>query len=110
MKKEESKMTPKRIAAIVALVLLALLYIVTFFVALFAPVDKGNLFAACLMATIAVPLLAWIYIWLYGQMTGKKTMADLNLMQTGEDALDDQETSEEEAEEMPVANAEDTVE
>ncbi|MBQ7359106.1 MAG: hypothetical protein IJW63_03305 [Lachnospiraceae bacterium] len=110
MKKEESKMTPKRIAAIVALVLLALLYIVTFFVALFAPVDKGNLFAACLMATIAVPLLAWIYIWLYGQMTGKKTMADLNLMQTGEDALDGQETGEEEAEEMPVTNAEDTVE
>ena len=96
MKKKDSKMTPKRIAAIVALVLLALLYIVTFFVALFAPVDKGNLFAACLMATIAVPLLAWIYIWLYGQMTGKKTMADLNLMQT--DALENQETEGDEQE------------
>lgn len=95
MKKENSKMTPKRIAAIAALVLLVLLYVVTFFVALFAPVDKGNLFAACLMATIAVPLLAWIYIWLYGQMTGKKTMADLNLMQ-GEDAdVTDAETSDE---------------
>lgn len=95
MKKENSKMTPKRMAAIVALVLLVLLYVVTFFVALFAPVDKGNLFAACLMATIAVPLLAWIYIWLYGQMTGKKTMADLNLMQ-GEDAdVTDAETSDE---------------
>ena len=93
MKKENSKMTPKRMAAIVALVLLVLLYVVTFFVALFAPVDKGNLFAACLMATIAVPLLAWIYIWLYGQMTGKRTMADLNLMQ-GEDAdVTDAETS-----------------
>lgn len=84
MKKSNSKMTPKRIAAIVALVLLAILYIATFFAALFAPVDRGNLFAACLMATIAVPLLAWIYIWLYGQMTGKKTMADLNLMQDPE--------------------------
>ena len=93
MKKDNSKMTPKRMAAIVALVLLVLLYVVTFFVALFAPVDKGNLFAACLMATIAVPLLAWIYIWLYGQMTGKRTMADLNLMQ-GEDAdVTDAETS-----------------
>ena len=95
MKKENSKMTPKRMAAIVALVLLVLLYVVTFFVALFAPVGKGNLFAACLMATIAVPLLAWIYIWLYGQMTGKRTMADLNLMQ-GEDAdVTDAETSDE---------------
>ena len=102
MKKEDSKMTPKRIAAIVALVLLALLYIVTFFVALFAPVDKGNLFAACLMATIAVPLLAWIYIWLYGQMTGKKTIADLNLMQTGEDAFVDSESDVEVTEEKPA--------
>ena len=88
--KGNSKMTPKRIAAIVALVLLVGLYVVSFFVALFAPVDKGNLFAACLLATVAVPLLAWIYIWLYGQMTGKKTIADLNLMQSGEESASEE--------------------
>lgn len=82
--KEKQKMTPKRIAAIVALVLLAALYIGTFVVALVYPPGAGNLFGLCLMATIAVPLLAWIYIWLYGQMTGKKTIADLNLLQDPE--------------------------
>ncbi len=107
MKKESSKMTPKRIAAIVALVLLGLLYIGTFFVALFAPVDKGNLFAACLMATIAVPLLAWIYIWLYGQMTGKKTIADLNLMQTDEETS---ATEDEPFEETHMTEADETSE
>lgn len=84
----KKKMTPKRIAAIVALVFLAVLYIGTFVVALVYPPGAGNLFGVCLMATIAVPLLAWIYIWLYGQMTGKKTMADLNLMQDPEDVQD----------------------
>lgn len=78
------KWTPKRIAAIAALVLLVSLYIVTFIVALVYPPGAGNLFGVCLMATIAVPLLAWIYIWLYGQMTGKKTMADLNILQSDE--------------------------
>lgn len=100
MKNENSKMNPKRIAALVAVILLVALYVVTLFVAIFAPTEGNNLFAVCLMATVAVPLLAWIYIWLYGQMTGKKTMADLDLLQTGEDALDDMaEAAEAEAEE-----------
>ena len=78
---KQKKWTPKRIAAIVALALLALLYLVTFVVALVSPAGAGSLFGVCLMATIAVPILAWIYLWLYGQITGKRTMADLNLMQ-----------------------------
>lgn len=86
--------TPKRIAAWVAIVLLAGLYIVTFVVALVYPPGAGNLFGACLMATVAVPLLAWIYIWLYGQMTGKKTIADLNLMQDPEEAAGKTEEAE----------------
>jgi len=83
-------MTPKRIAALIAVILLIGLYIVTFFVALFAPAQGSNLFAVCLMATIAVPLLAWIYIWLYGQMTGKKTMADLNILQGDEELAENE--------------------
>lgn len=83
-------MTPKRIAALIAVILLVGLYIVTFFVALFAPAQGSNLFAVCLMATIAVPLLAWIYIWLYGQMTGKKTMADLNILQGDEELAENE--------------------
>lgn len=95
-KEKKGKTTPKRIAAIVALVLLAALYIVTFLVALFYPPGAGNLFGVCLMATIAVPLLAWIYIWLYGQTTGKETIADLNLMQGGAEDEEKSEAAEEE--------------
>ena len=99
---KKGKMTPKRIAAIVALILLAALYVTTFVVALVYPPGAGNLFGVCLMATIAVPLLAWVYIWLYGQTTGKKTIADLNLMQGGPEAEKkpdvDEETSEAEQE------------
>lgn len=97
--------TPKRIAAWVAIVLLVGLYIVTFVVALVYPPGAGNLFGACLMATVAVPLLAWIYIWLYGQMTGKKTIADLNLMQDPEEAAG--KTEEPEEAEPEEADAED---
>ncbi len=95
MKKENSKMNPKRLAALLAVILLVGLYIVTFFVALFAPTEGSNLFAICLMATIAVPLLAWIYIWLYGQMTGRKTIADLDLMQSeAEESAEEAESEE----------------
>lgn len=100
--------TPKRIAAWVAIVLLVGLYIVTFVVALVYPPGAGNLFGACLMATVAVPLLAWIYIWLYGQMTGKKTIADLNLMQDpGEAAGKTEEADAEYADAEDAEGAED---
>ena len=37
---------------------------------------SDQLFAACLMATIGLPILLWIYIWVYGKYTGKHTLAD----------------------------------
>lgn len=86
--KEIKKNTHKRIAAWVAIILLLGLYIVTFIVALVFPEGGEKLFGVCLMATMAIPILAWIYIWLYGQMTGKKTIADLNLMQDPGDEVE----------------------
>ncbi len=83
---KKTKWTAKRIAALVAVVLLVALYLVTFFVAVFAPVESGKIFAVCLMGTVAIPLLAWVYIWMYGKMTGKETIADLKILQTGNSA------------------------
>lgn len=85
---KKTKWTAKRIAALTAVVLLVALYVVTFLVAVFVPVESGNIFAVCLMGTIAIPLLAWIYIWMYGKMTGKETIADLKILQTGIEAED----------------------
>lgn len=83
---KKTKWTAKRIAALTAVVFLVALYLVTFFVAVFAPAESGDVFAVCLMGTVAIPLLAWIYIWMYGKMTGKETIADLKILQTGSEA------------------------
>jgi cytochrome bd-type quinol oxidase subunit 2 len=65
------KSTPKRIAAVIGICLLVLLYIAALLAAIFDSTSSGSLFKACLFATIAVPLLIWIYTWLYRKMTGR---------------------------------------
>lgn len=72
----KKKRTSKQVVALIGVILLAALYIVTLLVAIFAPGESGNLFKACLIATIIVPLLLWIYIWMYGKLSGKHTIAD----------------------------------
>ena len=84
MNKNMKKMNAKRIAALTAVVLLVAMYVITLIVAIFDTSASGQLFKACLICTVVVPVLAWVFIWLYGQMTGKKTIADLNLMQDSE--------------------------
>ncbi len=71
----------KQIAALAAVVLLAALYLVTLLLAVFDSSASGALFRLSAICTVVIPLFAWIFIWIYGQVTGKKTIADLNLMQ-----------------------------
>lgn len=78
------KKTPKQIAALACVVLIILSYIVSAIVALLDSTKSGELFQACLLATVFLPILCWIYIWLYGKVKQKPTMADLDIMQTGE--------------------------
>ncbi len=83
----ESRYSKKqRIAAIIGLVLTFALLIGLVLSALFD--QGGRLFQAFLFASIGVPILCWIYIWLYGRMTGKKTIADFK--QDGADQDDEQ--------------------
>ena len=71
----ESRYSKKqRIAAIIRLALTFALLIGLVLSALFD--QGGRLFQAFLFASIGVTILCWIYIWLYGRMTGKKTIAD----------------------------------
>lgn len=75
------KKNMKQIAAIIAIVLLVALSIATLLAAIF---DKSKrLFQALLVATIATPILLWIYIWLYGVITGKHTVASIDYDITG---------------------------
>ena len=50
-------------------VLLVLLYVVTLFAAIFGSKAADSLFQLCLFATIALPLVLWIYIWIFGRLT-----------------------------------------
>lgn len=84
MEKEKKKRTPKQIAALVCVLLLAAMYLITLFVAIFNPDGSGRLFAGCLLMTIALPILLWIYIWLYGIYTRKHNMASMDIMHSDE--------------------------
>ena len=72
----KKKMTSRRIVALVGVVLLALLYITTLIIAIVDNSDSGRWFMGCIFATIAAPMLIWIYTWLYGKVTGRHTIAD----------------------------------
>lgn len=79
------KKTPKQIAALVCAILLVSMYIVTFIVACLDTANSGRLFAACLAATIGLPILLWIILWFYGLM--KKQQSEIS------DALSDGDDS-----------------
>ena len=78
------KRTPKQIAALVCVILIILSYIILFVVSLIDSTKSGELFQACLLTTVFLPILCWIYIWIYGQVKQKHTIADLDILQTGE--------------------------
>ena len=75
---QEKQVTSKQIAAIGGVLLLGLLYIVTLVVAIFDSSESGRWFMICIFATVAVPMLLWIYTWIYGKLTGRHTIADTN--------------------------------
>lgn len=59
---------PKQIAAWVCIIALAALYIATFLTAVLDAPGSGTLFRTCLGATIVLPTLLWMYLWLYGRL------------------------------------------
>lgn len=71
--KSNRKMTPKRIAALVCVVLLVGMYIGAFVVACLDLGDSGHLFAGCLVATIGMPILLWLMIWSFDLIKKRQT-------------------------------------
>ena len=86
-KKENRKVTSKQIVAWIGIIALVAMYVVTLIVAIINPGEGGRLFQACLVATIAVPLLVWIYVWMYGKLTNKETFADANYFKEDSDNI-----------------------
>ncbi|MDE6882833.1 MAG: hypothetical protein K2P48_06910 [Lachnospiraceae bacterium] len=81
------KKTPKQIAALICVVLLVSLYLITFLVACLGGADTGRLFAACLVSTIGLPVILWLFIWFYGLMKERQSEA-LSSLPEDETSLD----------------------
>lgn len=76
---KKKRVTSKQVVAMTGVTLLLILYIATLIVAIVDRSASGRWFWMCLIATMAVPLLIWIYTWLYGKLTRKHTIADFDL-------------------------------
>jgi hypothetical protein len=79
MNNKNKKFHSKRIVALIGVILLALMYLLTLVFALLDNPATMLLFRASLIGTFAFPILIWIYIWMFGKLTQKHTMADFDL-------------------------------
>lgn len=77
-----NKKTPKQIAALLCVILLVAMYLATFIIAFLDTAKFGQLFGACLVATIGLPILLWLFVWFYGIMKERQT--EVNLPQNTE--------------------------
>lgn len=78
--KEKKKRTPKQFAALICVIILAGMYLFTLIVACLDFPDADKWFAACLFATIGLPILLWVYLWLYGLMRNNRTTLPTDLI------------------------------
>lgn len=81
---KKRKVTSKQVIALIGVALLLIMYIATLIVAVVDSSSSGKWFWMCLIATMAVPLLIWVYTWMYGKLTRKHTIADFDLNASGE--------------------------
>ena len=58
----------RQIAAWICIITLAALYGATFFTAVLDTPGSGDMFRTCLGATIVLPTLLWMYLWLYDRI------------------------------------------
>lgn len=72
----KKKMTSRQLVAIVGVALLAFLYVITLVTAIVDSSQSAKWFRICLFGTFALPLVIWIYSWMYGRLTGKHAVGD----------------------------------
>lgn len=73
---KSKKSNPKRIVVWVCLIVLPLLYIVTLILALTGYSIYNGLLTTCIIATIGLPIFAYIIIWLIGRSQNQKVIGD----------------------------------
>lgn len=73
---QKKKMTSKQLVAIIGVALLILLYVATLVAAIADSSQSARWFRICLVGTFALPLVIWLYSWMYGRLTGKSAIGD----------------------------------
>jgi len=70
------KITSRQAAALAGAAVLVLLYLIMLAAAIWDSTAAAQWFRICLAATVAVPVLIWIYSWMYSRITGKPAIGD----------------------------------
>lgn len=65
--------TSRQVVALIGIALLVLMYLSTLITAIAGNPASDRLFFLSLFATLTIPVLIWIYTWMYGKLTGKHT-------------------------------------
>ena len=58
-------MNSRRVLALAGVIILVLMYVITLIAAITDSSASGRLFAMSLFASFALPILIWIYSWLF---------------------------------------------
>ena len=81
---DKKKITSKQIVAMGGVVLLVLMYIVTLILAIVDNSASGRLFMLSLCCTLVIPIIVFIYSWMWARLTGKKAVGDPDDIGEGE--------------------------
>ncbi|MCM1100203.1 MAG: hypothetical protein NC079_00360 [Clostridium sp.] len=83
---KKSKITSKQVVAMIGVILLALLYVTTLILAFTDNSASGQFFAMSLCGTLVVPIIIFLYSWMYGRITGRRAIGDPDTVDTDEAA------------------------
>jgi amino acid permease len=102
--KKKYPWTAKRIAAWVCIIALVAMYVVTLAAAIMSKPGADTLFKSSLALTIFLPIVCWVFIWLYGFFTDKKTIASLNILNSNPEARKKMEDEIKDSENKTIKN------
>ena len=96
--------TLKRVLAWVLIAALVSMYLVTFVLSLSSSPAAGTAFRASLLLTIALPVIAWIFIWAVGALQHRTSIASLKLLNSNPQARKEMEEAVQESEKREENN------
>jgi len=96
--------TLKRVLAWVLIAALVSMYLVTFVLSLSSSPAAGTAFRASLLLTIALPVIAWIFIWAVGALQHRTSIASLKLLNSNPQARKEMEEAVQESEKKEKNN------